>query len=110
VQHFSSGGTCYGSRVTEVVRVVDLGFRTKTPTLGRRRVAGWGGVVLFTQMNSVAVPVVLFTGWTVRDSRATTRVRGTRRRAGQGPLPTAKQEEGFSLLILVYFIFHPLIT
>jgi hypothetical protein len=29
---------------------------------------------------------------------------------GRGLLPTAKQEEGFSLLILDYFIFHPLIT
>jgi hypothetical protein len=25
------------------------------------------------------------------------------RNVGQGPLPTAEQEEGFSLLILVYF-------
>jgi hypothetical protein len=30
--------------------------------------------------------------------------------AGWGPLPTAEQEEGFSLLILAYFISHPLIT
>jgi hypothetical protein len=32
------------------------------------------------------------------------------RNAGQGPLPTTEQEEGFSLLILTYFISHPLIT
>jgi hypothetical protein len=32
------------------------------------------------------------------------------RNVGRGPLPTTKQEEGFSLLILVYFISHPLIT
>jgi hypothetical protein len=32
------------------------------------------------------------------------------RNVGRGPLPTAEQEEGFSLLILVYFISHPLIT
>jgi hypothetical protein len=32
----------------------------------------------------------------------------TRRRAG--PLPTAEQEGGFSLLILAYFISHSLIT
>jgi hypothetical protein len=32
------------------------------------------------------------------------------RNIGRGPLPTAEQEEGFSLLILAYFISHPLIT
>jgi hypothetical protein len=32
------------------------------------------------------------------------------RNVGRGPLPTAEQEEGFSLLILVYFISRPLIT
>jgi hypothetical protein len=32
------------------------------------------------------------------------------RNVGQGPLPTAEQEEGFSPLILAYFISHPLIT
>jgi hypothetical protein len=32
------------------------------------------------------------------------------RNVGQGPLPTAKQEESFSLLIFVCFISHPLIT
>jgi hypothetical protein len=32
------------------------------------------------------------------------------RNVGRGPLPTAKQEEGFPLLILAYFISHPLIT
>jgi hypothetical protein len=31
------------------------------------------------------------------------------RNVGRGPLPTAEQEEGFSLLILVSFISHPLI-
>jgi hypothetical protein len=31
------------------------------------------------------------------------------RNVGRGPLPTAEQEEGFSLLIFVYFIFNPLI-
>jgi hypothetical protein len=28
---------------------------------------------------------------------------------GRGPLPTAEQEKGFFLLILAYFIAHPLI-
>jgi hypothetical protein len=32
------------------------------------------------------------------------------RNAGRGPVPTAEQEEGFSLLILACFISHPLIT
>jgi hypothetical protein len=32
------------------------------------------------------------------------------RNTGRGSLPTAEQEEGFSLLILAYFISHPLIT
>jgi hypothetical protein len=32
------------------------------------------------------------------------------RNAGRGPLPTAEQEHGFPLLILAYFISHPLIT
>jgi hypothetical protein len=32
------------------------------------------------------------------------------RNTGRGPLPTAEQEEGFSLLILTCFISHPLIT
>jgi hypothetical protein len=32
------------------------------------------------------------------------------RSVGWGPLPMAEQEEGFSLLILVCFISHPLIT
>jgi hypothetical protein len=32
------------------------------------------------------------------------------RNVGQGPLPTTEQEEGLSLLILDYFISHPLIT
>jgi hypothetical protein len=32
------------------------------------------------------------------------------RNVGRGPLPTAEQEEGFSLLILACFISHPLIT
>jgi hypothetical protein len=32
------------------------------------------------------------------------------RNAGRGPLPKQEQEEGFSLLILAYFISHPLIT
>jgi hypothetical protein len=32
------------------------------------------------------------------------------RNVGRRPLPTAEQEEGFSLLILAYFISHPLIT
>jgi hypothetical protein len=32
------------------------------------------------------------------------------RNVGRVPLPTAEQEEGFFLLILAYFIFHPLIT
>jgi hypothetical protein len=32
------------------------------------------------------------------------------RNAGRGPLPTAEQEEGFSLLILDYFISYLLIT
>jgi hypothetical protein len=32
------------------------------------------------------------------------------RNAGRGALSTAEQEEGFSLLILAYFISHPLIT
>jgi hypothetical protein len=32
------------------------------------------------------------------------------RNVGRGPLPTAEQEECFSLLILAYFISHPLIT
>jgi hypothetical protein len=32
------------------------------------------------------------------------------RNVGWGPLPTAEQEEGFSLLILACFISHPLIT
>jgi hypothetical protein len=29
---------------------------------------------------------------------------------GRGPLPTAEQEEGFSLLNLAYFISHTMIT
>jgi hypothetical protein len=29
---------------------------------------------------------------------------------GRGPVPTAEQDEGFSLLILACFISHPLIT
>jgi hypothetical protein len=33
---------CYGYKVTEVVRVVGLGSRTRTPTLGRRRAVGQG--------------------------------------------------------------------
>jgi hypothetical protein len=32
------------------------------------------------------------------------------RNIGRGSLPTAEQEEGFSLLILTSFISHPLIT
>jgi hypothetical protein len=32
------------------------------------------------------------------------------RNVGQGPLPTTEQEEGFSILILAYFISHTLIT
>jgi hypothetical protein len=32
------------------------------------------------------------------------------RNVGRRPLPTAEQEEDFSLLILIYFIFHQLIT
>jgi hypothetical protein len=32
------------------------------------------------------------------------------RNAGRRPLPGAEQDEGFSLLILAYFISHPLIT
>jgi hypothetical protein len=32
------------------------------------------------------------------------------RNVGWGPLPTAEQEEGFSILILAYFISHSLIT
>jgi hypothetical protein len=32
------------------------------------------------------------------------------RNVGWGLLPTAEQEESFSLLILAYFISHPLIT
>jgi hypothetical protein len=32
------------------------------------------------------------------------------RNLGHGPLPTVEQEEGFSLLILNCFIYHPLIT
>jgi hypothetical protein len=32
------------------------------------------------------------------------------RNVGRRPLPTTEQEEGFSLLILAYFISHPLIT
>jgi hypothetical protein len=32
------------------------------------------------------------------------------RNAGRGSLPMAEQDEGFFLLILVYFISHPLIT
>jgi hypothetical protein len=32
------------------------------------------------------------------------------RNVGRGPLLTVEQEEGFSLLIIVYFISHPLIT
>jgi hypothetical protein len=31
------------TRVTEVIRVVGLGSRTRTPTLGRCRTVGWGG-------------------------------------------------------------------
>jgi hypothetical protein len=32
------------------------------------------------------------------------------RNVGRGPLPTAKQDDGFSLLIIAYFIYHSLIT
>jgi hypothetical protein len=32
------------------------------------------------------------------------------RNVGRGPLPTVEQEEGFSPLILAYFISRPLIT
>jgi hypothetical protein len=32
------------------------------------------------------------------------------RNVGREPLPTTEQEEDFSLLILAYFISHPLIT
>jgi hypothetical protein len=32
------------------------------------------------------------------------------RNVGRRPLPTVEQEEDFSLLILIYFIFHQLIT
>jgi hypothetical protein len=32
------------------------------------------------------------------------------RNVGRRPLPMTEQEEGFSLLILAYFISHPLIT
>jgi hypothetical protein len=32
------------------------------------------------------------------------------RNVGRGALPTTEQEEVFSLLILAYFISHPLIT
>jgi hypothetical protein len=42
----------------------------------------------------------------VRDWRGVSMGRNT----GRGPLPTAEQEEGLSLLILAYFISHPLIT
>jgi hypothetical protein len=42
----------------------------------------------------------------VRDWRGVSMGRNT----GRGPLPTAEQEEGFSLLILACFISHPLIT
>jgi hypothetical protein len=40
---------CYGSRVTEVLRVVGSGSRTRTPTFGCCRAVRWGGVVLFTR-------------------------------------------------------------
>jgi hypothetical protein len=62
----------YRSRVTKVIRVVGLGSRTRTPTLGRRQAVGWGGVVLFTwkngvtRINSDTVIVVLFTRWAAR--------------------------------------------
>jgi hypothetical protein len=36
----------------EVVRVVGLGSRTRTPTLGRRRTISRGGAVLFMRMNN----------------------------------------------------------
>jgi hypothetical protein len=52
----------YGSRVTEVVRDVGLGSRTRTSTFGRRRAVGRGGVVQFTRMNSATLPAVPFTG------------------------------------------------
>jgi hypothetical protein len=46
------------------------------------------------------------TARSVRDWRGVSMGRNT----GRGPLPTAEQEEGLSLLILAYFISHPLIT
>jgi hypothetical protein len=42
----------------------------------------------------------------VRDWRGVSMGRNT----GRGPLPTTEQEEGFSLLIIVYFIYHSMIT
>jgi hypothetical protein len=44
-------------------------------------------------------------GRSVRDWRGVSMGRNV----GRGPLPTAEQEEGFSLLILACFIYHPLI-
>jgi hypothetical protein len=91
----------YGSKVTEVVRVVGLGCRTSTPTLGRRQAVGWGGVVVWycsrecQWMNNTTVLAVLFTGWSARGLRATARVRGVGE-VDRKDIPMAGKREGIS--------------
>jgi hypothetical protein len=55
---------------------------------------------------SYVILIAVMIGRSVRDWRGVSMGRNV----GRGPLPTAEQEEGFSLLILAYFISHPLIT
>jgi hypothetical protein len=65
-------------------------------------VPGYSNIVLF----NLEFITVVMVARSVRDWRGVSMGRNV----GREPLPMAEQEEGFSLLILAYFISHPLIT
>jgi hypothetical protein len=68
----------------------------------------WSITVILSSMSmrSLALVTTVMVARSMRDWRRVS----MNRNVGRGPLPTAEQEEGFSLLILACFISHPLIT
>jgi hypothetical protein len=91
--------------VSDEVDVADTRRRCDGGCVLRANSAGTDAVKGQWEKNWLQIPGVMVAR-SVRGWRGVSMGRNVDR----GPLPTAEQEEGFSLLIIAYFISHSLIT
>jgi hypothetical protein len=101
--------------LSSAVSGVDIELKTEFSVRRARTLLAakqFSQVVHFLAYIYTSMHIILFVFHSVMVARSVRDWRGVSmdRNTGRGPLPTAEQEEGFSLLILACLISHSLIT